>query len=371
GSACAEPALKGLSKERGDGWLEFGRLELALSAAALLSLWTYGRLALASPDPDLLYSPLRSASDLPVLAAKTLLIVLPSSFLMGLLFPVAARIASPQGAAGPAVGRVYAFNTAGGILGALWAGFAGVSLFGAHRSFFLLALLNGLVGLLALALVREREARPRTFAPEAALCFLIALLGALSWKDPALDALRPRLARALPGSFILFHDESPAGTATGVFSERDRFLLINGILTAGVGINGTLMAALPNLMLENPESTLIICLGAGATLRAAHRLGGEVGVVELVDAVARHLPDFQPDLAGLFEKPRRRLVVEDGRNHLLRSRRRYDSIIVDASPPLYSAGTANLYSREFLALARGRLTEQGIFTLWLPLYSFE
>jgi len=123
--------------------------------------------------------------------------------------------------------------------------------------------------------------------------------------------------------------------------------------------------------MESPRSTLVICFGAGGTYRAAVALGGEVDAVELVDQVPRHMGDFFPDAPHYLSGPNRRIFVDDGRNFLLRSKRRYDLIIVDAAPPLFSAGTVNLYTREFQTLTREHLTEEGIFTLWLPLPSFE
>jgi spermidine synthase len=85
----------------------------------------------------------------------------------------------------------------------------------------------------------------------------------------------------------------------------------------------------------------------------------------------RRIPVFQPvgDLPPVRAQPR--IFIEDGRNYLLRTRRRYDVMIVDATPPLYSAGTVNLYTKEFMELARCRLEDGGVFTLWLPTKSFE
>jgi len=60
-----------------------------------------------------------------------------------------------------------------------------------------------------------------------------------------------------------------------------------------------------------------------------------------------------------------RMRVGDGRNWLLLSGRKYDVITVDPAPPIWSAGTVNLYSREFMALARDALTEDGVAQFWV------
>ncbi|MFA6030448.1 MAG: fused MFS/spermidine synthase [Elusimicrobiota bacterium] len=363
---AAGSALEERLKEE-DPWRSFARLELLLAAAAFLSLWSTDVLSLLLDSPDYLYSPLTRLGDFPALAGRALLAVFPAAFVMGLLFPAAARVVSPAGAGGP-VGVLYAANTAGGILGSLVAGFALIRLFGCHGAFWGLSALSAFVGLLALARARG----PRLRRAELLLLLAVAAAGAGAWRDRGPQALLQRLRHAVGPSSLLFHDESPAGTATGVDARGERYLLINGILTSGVGLNGALMAVLPDVMLERPRAVLVICLGTGTTLRAALRLGAEtVHAVELVDAVARNVVRFQPDLPSLLAGPGRKVFVEDGRSFLLRAGRRYDVIIVDASPPLYSAGAVNLYSRDFMEMARGRLSEEGVFTLWLPLFSFE
>ncbi|MBI3565118.1 MAG: hypothetical protein HY079_07980, partial [Elusimicrobia bacterium] len=160
-------------------------------------------------------------------------------------------------------------------------------------------------------------------------------------------------------------------TVTGVASGAAKNLYINGIETSGNGQAGALMAVLPGLLADSARADLVICLGAGNTVRAAALMAERVDGVELVGDVARRMTVFHPDLAGHLARPGRRVFVEDGRDFLLRSKDRWDVIVVDAAPPLYSAGTVNLYTLEFLRLARAHLAEGGVFALWLPTRSFE
>ncbi|HWH22988.1 MAG TPA: hypothetical protein VNT25_06865, partial [Allosphingosinicella sp.] len=139
--------------------------------------------------------------------------------------------------------------------------------------------------------------------------------------------------------------------------------------TAGVGPVGSLMAIIPNVWLEAPRSTLVICFGAGNTFRTASLLGGEVDAVDLVPALFRRMRHFYNDADEHLAK--HRLHAEDGRRVLLKSRRAWDVIIVDATPPLFSAGAVNLYTRELFELAKSRLEPGGILALWLPLPGFE
>jgi hypothetical protein len=59
--------------------------------------------------------------------------------------------------------------------------------------------------------------------------------------------------------------------------------------------------------------------------------------------------------------------VDDGRNYLLTTRRRYDIITSEPMPPTF-AGMVNLYSREYYQLARRRLAPGGVLAQWLPIH---
>ncbi len=348
----------------------FAAVLTALGCAAVISVAAYRFMGLGVDSPEFLYSPLRRFSDFPLLFLEAVVIILPVSIMLGMLFPVAVRVCGQVWDEAAAAGRLYAWNTMGGIAGSLWAGFWGVQHLGAHRSFLLLAGLQAAAGLAAAAWLCGRERR-RWLAPAA---FAAAALLALPYvlHDPTLGIILNRLRRAgIQDVRVLFHDESPAATITGVSWGASPVLYINGIETSGKGWPGTWMAMLPNLLVDDPGSTLVICLGAGNTLTTAGVMSREADGVELIEDVARRLPVFQPEGGPQGPRGIRKVYIEDGRNYLLRARRSYDVIIVDATPPLYSAGTVNLYTREFRELARARLRPGGIFTLWLPTKSFE
>ncbi len=61
-------------------------------------------------------------------------------------------------------------------------------------------------------------------------------------------------------------------------------------------------------------------------------------------------------------------MFADGRNHLLRSRERYDVIVSEPSNP-WITGVANLFTREFYAIALSRLAPGGVFGQWFHYYN--
>ena len=60
-------------------------------------------------------------------------------------------------------------------------------------------------------------------------------------------------------------------------------------------------------------------------------------------------------------------MIDDGRRFLERTATRYDVVIVDPPPPLETAGSNLLYTREFCELVRSRLKPTGIMQHWLPI----
>jgi tetratricopeptide (TPR) repeat protein len=83
----------------------------------------------------------------------------------------------------------------------------------------------------------------------------------------------------------------------------------------------------------------------------------------VVEASA-HFDEMSGDPRG---DPRLRLVVGDARARLRRSPETYDVIISEPSNP-WIAGIAGLFTVEFLANARDKLTPGGIFALWFHEY---
>src|SRR5581483_9660334 len=108
------------------------------------------------------------------------------------------------------------------------------------------------------------------------------------------------------------------------------------------------------------DNVLVVCFGGGSTFRTSLLMGAKVDVVELVSDVIRRAPFFQHDASKNLSRPGVGVFIEDGRNYLLRTEKTYDVIVVDGTPPLYSAGTVNLYTAQFMTLARAHLKPGGV-----------
>jgi spermidine synthase len=115
-----------------------------------------------------------------------------------------------------------------------------------------------------------------------------------------------------------------------------------------------------------PQRVLIIGGGEGATLREVlkHDTVTHVTMVdidgELVDFCKHNLHSWH---AGTFDDPRLTLLHEDGRDFLAQTSDRYDVIISDITDGLSDSPILALYTQEFYALCRDRLTPDGVMAV--------
>lgn len=314
------------------------------------------------------FDALASSTISPVVAAplgEALIVLLPAAFLQGMVLPAALRMAAERGGADQAAGKLCLWNTVGGIAGSLLAGFWLVPAFSAHGALMIVIGVGAVFGgLLAAGAAGTFTLKAAALGTMAAACIAAVLGygGASMPKKTLLDWLNRRpieLAR-----LVFYADDLEASVAVPQRFGK-RHLIINGVGVTGYTNATKMMAHIPLSLHTRPERVLVICFGMGTTFRSALRHPVRVEAVDLTPSVFKTFPLFYPDAERWLKDPRAMTLVNDGRNHLLRDREGYDVIIADPSPPLYAAGTVNLYSRDFFALALKRLRPGGLLAVWL------
>ena len=115
-----------------------------------------------------------------------------------------------------------------------------------------------------------------------------------------------------------------------------------------------------------PRSALVIGGGEGATLREILKYPSITRAVmvdidgEVVELCKTHLPEMHQ---GAFDDPRTEVRHEDARAYLEKSNDRFDFITVDLVEPLEEGPACMLFTQEFYALVRDRLTPGGTMTM--------
>ena len=128
------------------------------------------------------------------------------------------------------------------------------------------------------------------------------------------------------------------------------------------------LAHLPMLLHPNPLNVMVLSLGGAITTGSVARHPLEhIDAVELCPPVVKAAKLFERWNHGVLKDPRLQIILQDGRNHLLTTPKKYDVITADATHP-WSADSWILYTREMYRLVRSRLTDQGIFCQWVPLH---
>jgi spermidine synthase len=321
--------------------------------------------------------------------ALCLAAMLPVTAALGFSFPLLAHLVDRQTPAQHASGRLYLWNTLGAIAGAMLTDLVLVRAFGLQGSYLALAALPLVAG--AWTLAGAAALRPRLrWLPAAATAGL--LLALAPWWRPW-DAVtmtsgvyRYGLEWAATGfglgdlaqqRRLLFYREGRE--AVVAVSERTgttrRFLSINGKTDAGGGPEDVLqqkfVAHVPLLLHPSPQSVLVVGWGSGATAAATALYPvQQIECVEIEPATWEAAPWFESLSGAVRADPRFRIVFADARNHLLRSRARWDVIVSEPSN-VWIAGVANLFTRDFYAVARERLAPGGLFAEWFHYYNME
>jgi spermidine synthase len=310
-----------------------------------------------------------------IFSAFYLLIV--PCLLLGLSFPLLLNLLTAElSGVGAGVGRVYAANTLGTVLGSLLAGFVLLPAWGSLATMRAAATLNLVLGLgFAFLLVRLSR------LAQCLLGLVVALLAMLLWRGPGQWDLR-NFSR---GTYVYFgsgwridqvlysQEDAQGGLTTVVQSRETRMLLSNGKFQGNnTGERGAQarFAMVPILFTRGFERALVIGLGTGHTLSVLARFPfREIETVEIapsiVEAARRCFGDVNE---AVFDRdPRVKLYIADGRNFLLLSRQNFDLITIEITS-IWISGEADLYNQEFYELCRARLTEHGVLQQWVQMH---
>jgi spermidine synthase len=308
--------------------------------------------------------------------------MLPMTVAAGAALPLAVAVAARRDDVVPRdVATVYAANTIGAIAGAIAGGFLFVPAVGLQGSVGVAALLS----VAAFVVVRGSALSIRRVVETAAIAAIAAVvvLWLPRWDRKLLSSGAYKYAAYLPAGerepllragMLHYYREGAAATVSVREVTGALALAIDGKVdatNAGDMLTQRLLAHLPLLLHPAPARVGIIGLGSGVTLGSALRHPiREAEVIEISPEVVVAAAFFRAENHDALADARTRLIVGDGRSHLVLGRATYDVLISEPSNP-WMAGIAALFTREFFDAARDRLRPGGLFCQWAHTYDMS
>jgi len=325
-----------------------------------------------------------------------LLILLPA-FLMGTVMPLVLVWAgtNSRDQSVQLVGRSYAVNTIGAIVGAFGAGFVLIPRFSTRFTILFAAALCVIVA--GLAYQPKVDARDRDLQQAIAAGLTLVLIVLLFLAAPrmnlanlsvgAYDSLVRVLAKSRGGvddgsvqlrgpdtHELLMYEEGPTSTVSVRKDWDITSMAINGRTNASDREDmptQVMLGQMPLLLAPRIRNALVVGYATGVTAGAMLQSPIEsLECVELEPATVNGSRFFEHVNNHPLNDPRLHLIIDDARTYLRVTPTRYDMIVSEPSHP-WVPGVANLFTREFFQLGRNRLNDDGVFVQWLQIYQLS
>jgi spermidine synthase len=364
------------------GWtqllLTFGVAWAAFMIARALPFWPI--------NPSLSPSPWITFQIDVVRAAVALF---PAAALWGASFPLAlAAVVGPGDDAGRMVGRVYAANTVGAILGSALFSVIVVPHWGTQRGQQLLiavALASALVVFAAARNARagehEKDSQQPLTRPWATLLATAGAAAAI-----ACVVFVPKVPDGLVayGRFLPTYTNQPkylyvgegmnssiavSEEATGVRNFHVAGKVEASSLPQDMRLQ-RMLGHLSALLTKTPRSVLVVGFGAGVTAGSFVTQPGvqRIVICEIEPLIPKVVSTyFTKQNYDVTRDPRVQIVYDDARHYILTTKEKFDVITSDPIHP-WVKGAATLYTKEYFDLVKEHLNPGGVVTQWVPLY---
>jgi predicted membrane-bound spermidine synthase len=310
-----------------------------------------------------------------------MLIMLPSTICAGMVVPLIIHMLYRRGYGEQTIGKVYAVNTAGGILGVVIAVWVLMESVGLKYLIIVGGAIDLAIGLYVFHHFRESRGRlTRIVAVPACLAVLIAASVFGKIDSVLISSGVFRFGTIPTDRNIIAHVDGKTASITLLETENTISLTTNGKPDASVGIGRhittdehtmALLGALPLAVLE-ARTAAVIGLGAGMTTHYMlyDTMIERLDVIEIEPAMLSLAQMVGPKVANTFNDPRCRIYIEDAKTFFSSRSRSYDVIVSEPSNPWVS-GVASLFSKEFFRHIRRYINDGGVLIQWFHLYETD
>jgi spermidine synthase len=318
--------------------------------------------------------------------------ILPAACLWGASFPLAMAAAATRGQdPGRLVGRVYAANTVGAIIGSLLFSILMIAWLGTQRAQQALAGVAAVAAVLMFAATLRsiRAARPlegRRPSSDDLLAWLgLVAVAGLAW--PLVSSVPE-----LPGEVVCY------GRYVATYAPEDLPVLLyvgegmNSSIAVSEFVDGArsfhvsgkvcasndpadmrmqrMLGHVPALLHPHPRSALVVGCGAGVAAGALLPYP-DLNRIVICEIEPKVPPTanayFHDENYGVVESPRVQIILDDARHYIATTPEHFDIITSDPVDP-WIKGAATLYTVEYLELCKKHLTPGGFMVQWAPLY---
>lgn len=328
-----------------------------------------------------------------------MLIMIPATICAGMTLPLITYYLLSGNYGEGAIGKIYAANTIGSIMGVIIGIHFIMPLLGVKNVVAIGGAIDILVGVALLWYDRHRHTRvtqetqyagdggktPLHWAIPSSIFFGIVLLSIFVVRFNPLKMASGvyRSGMAEIDGKILFHQDGKTASIDIIKYPAIETLSIatNGKSDAAISyideprpdeLTMTLLAALPMSFHDHARTAANIGLGSGLT---SHILLSNpnlqtVDTVEIEPAVVEGAKAFGERVARVYKDPRSHIHIEDAKTFFYNHKEKYDLIISEPSNPWVS-GVSGLFSNEFYRMIRGFIKDDGIFCQWVHLYDMD
>jgi len=299
------------------------------------------------------------------------LFILFPCIISGILFPIAVKISSNSNQSiGKTTSVVYYWNTIGSVLGPLTTAFILIPLLNIKGAFFAISLFIILTG----TLLNFKQTKLYTAFDIIPIVIFITIIS-ISYLLP--DKIVSNYSIIAKETELIYHEEGNAQTISLLKNDKNQTIfLIDGNVEADNSPTQLrhfiLKGHLPLLLHPQPDNVLVIGLGMGITLNAIENNPAvkTIDLVELSPQVVKaqeYLININNDV---LNNEKLNLIIDDGRNFLSATTKKYDMITVDPIHPRIS-GVGTLYTHEFYEQVSEHLNHNGIYIQWIPSYQMS
>jgi len=358
-------------KHMADRVLTFGFIQIFLGIFSALAL----PLLFFISDPQSLNQYLLGTSERVFALIFTsfgvsFLVMLIPAILIGATFPLAGQIVVREfHKTGSTVGKLYAVNTLGNVLGALLPGFILLSLLGIQKGILLMAALNVVLGFAVLVLAFTRGQRHPAWR------YALPVLLVMTMLAMSRAPLQFQFPSEGEQAFFktMFYREGPLATTKVYLDPRrkEKHMSVDGIVIGGTGFvefKQLLLAHLPKMLVDDVSSELSVGLGSGMLAGESARHSGvqSITAVEIEPGVVEGAARFAEENHAVLQNPRVSIEEDDILNFLRTTPGRYHVISADEKTADSFASNGFSYSGEYYDLLRDHLAPGGIAAQWVP-----